>query len=804
MKEITGACDRILEVDLTERRFSLVTVSAADRRLYLGGKGLGVKYCFDRIKPGTDPLGEDNVLAFMMGVLLGTGAPCSGRFAVVTKSPLTGLMVSSSCGGPFGTALKTAGYEGLLIRGRASAPVYLQIDAEGAAFADATGLWGLDTVQTQKAVVHDRACAAVVIGPAGENRVRFANIASGHRFLGRGGIGAVMGAKNLKAVVAKGRDFTIVPKNPARFQKLKAKAERYINANHFTADRFRRFGTNANTLPGNTAGILPVCNFRQGSHPDAHKVSGEALAERYRTIARTCKPCTILCGHMGRFPDGGRHQIPEYETVGLLGLSLGVFDTDAISRWNEICGRMGMDTISAGGTLAWAMEAGEKGLYPTALRFGSVQGVDEALAAMAGRSGAGDEMANGVRWLSERYGGKDFAMHVKGLEMAAYDPRGAWGQGLAYAVANRGACHLSAYVVGLEVLVGVLRPFTTLAKPRFVRFLESVACGINALQTCQFTMFAYMLESPLTKYTPKPLLALLMQYLPVVAIPLTDVSLYAGLWSAVTGTRLFPWEFLKAGDRINVLERWFNTREGIRRKDDTLPERLTSQARADDPLGRTVPLHLMLDRYYRLRGYDANGVPTANTLVDLGIMPKTEERIGNARLQLVTPSQRCLKRAYVGLMLWFMGRAMAAAAKVDREIHQEVARLPEGFCFALSVAPAGPCMLMGKDAAGRLRFLGTRAAHHKVDLHLQIKNIEAAFRMFSFQESTAVAVTRNRLILDGDTACGCTVVRVFNAVEVYLLPKLLARLAVKRYPAWSLARKCLGRIQIYLRAVIGV
>jgi len=804
MKEIIGACDQDLEVELSTRTFTRFTVADSDRRMYLGGKGLGVKYCVDRIKPGADALGEDNVLALMMGVLLGTGAPCSGRFAAVTKSPLTGLMVSASCGGPFGMALKTAGYEGVLIRGKASEPLVLEIDADGVSFTEAAHLWGKDTVATQAALVMQKETAALVIGPAGENLVRFANLASGHRFLGRGGMGAVMGAKNLKAVVARGRSFEILPQNPARFKKLKARAEAYINANTFTADRFRNFGTNANTVPGNSAGLLPVCNFYQGSHPEAQQISGEAMAQRYRTVARTCKPCTILCGHLGRFSDGAKHQIPEYETVGLLGMSLGIFDTDTIARWNDACGRLGMDTISAGATLAWAMEAGEKGLYPTDLRFGSPQGVDEALAAMAARSGAGDELANGVRWLSQRYGGQDFAMHVKGLEMAAYDPRGAWGQGLAYAVANRGGCHLSAYLVGLEVFIGVLKPYTTAAKARFVRFMESVGCAINSLQTCQFTMFAYMLESPLTKYTPKPVLAMLMQYLPVVAIPLTDVSLYSGLWSAVTGIRLFPWDLLKAGDRIHVLERWFNTREGIRRADDTLPAGLLTQARADDPAGRTVPLHLMLDDYYRLRGYDANGVPTADTLAELGIAEAPAQTVGEAVLSLKSPKDRFCKRVYIGLMLWFVGRAMAAASKVDARIQKEVARLPEGFAFALSVAPAGPCMVVGKDGQSRLKFLGTSPAGHKVDLHMQIKNIEAAFRMFSFQESTAVAACRNRLIVDGNVGLGCVVVRILDAVEVYLLPKVLARLAVKRYPAWPLGRKLFGRAMIYLRAIMGI
>jgi len=805
MKEIISTTNRILDVDLTTKEVGEFEVTEEDRRMYLGGKGLGLKYLYDRIPPGTDPLGEGNILAFMMGVLLGTGAPCSGRFSAVTKSPLTGIFTASSCGGPFGMALKTAGYEGMLISGKAPQPIYLNVSDEGVDFLDATDLMGMCTFETQKALNLEKTHGALVIGPAGENRVLFANIASGHRFLGRGGMGAAMGSKNLKAVVARGGTFKMIPANPGKFDKLKKKATAYINANIVTSDLYRNYGTNSGTRFCQKSRILPVRNFKQGSHENALDVSGEAMQKRHKTRYSTCKPCTILCGHKGDFGEGEVRQIPEYETVGMLGFSIGIFDSRLISEFNEICCRTGMDTISAGGALAWAMEAGEKGLFHSQLSFGSPDGVADTLEKMALRKEHGDELANGVRRLSETYGGREFAMHVKGLELSAYDPRGAWGQGLAYAVANRGGCHLSAYLVAMEVFFGLLNPRRSGAKPEFVRFFESVTCCINALHTCQFTMYAYILETPLTKYTPDFLLGFLMQNLPRLAISLTDFGLYTRLWSLATGIRMSNRAFFRAGDRIHVLERYMNTREGISRKDDTLPPRLIKEGRADDDKKLTVPLDSMLDRYYRIRGYDKNGIPTAVTLRKLGILPRERgSAVAEAgKFREVRPGNKPFKSGYVAVMLWFVGKAIQAASRVDREIKEEMNRLPEGFAFSLGVMPDGPAMVVGKDEGGRFKYLGWKHEGKKIDLFLKIKNIEAAVLLFTFQESTSRAVAHDRLVVDGDRGSVCAVVRILDSVEVYLLPKILAQLAVKRYPTWSLGRKVWGRFLVYVRTILG-
>jgi aldehyde:ferredoxin oxidoreductase len=618
-------------------------------------------------------------------------------------------------------------------------------------------------------------------------------------------MGAVMGSKQLKAVVARGRVYKIVPQDPAAFDKVKQKALQYINRNRYTSDLYRNYGTNAGTLPGNAAGFLPIRNFSRGSDARAADISGQAMRERYQTRYATCKPCSILCGHQGTYPGGSVRHIPEYETVGLLGMSLGIFDTDRISEWNDICCEMGMDTISAGSTLAWVMEAGAKGLIDTDLAFGSPAGVSEALRAIAERRGQGDDLANGVRRLSEKYGGRDFAIHVKGLEMAAYDPRAAWGQGLSYAVANRGGCHLSAYLIALEVLEHLLNPHSTRAKPEFTRFFESLTAGINSLHTCQFTMYAYTLEPLLTKYTPNPILGRMMQYLPRIALVLTDFSVYPRLWSSVTGIRMSGRKFMEAGDRIHVLERYLNTREGISRKDDVLPPRLMKERQGDDDRNQPVPIELMLDRYYRIRGYDRNGVPTARTMEKLGLAPKRATGLSGSvpAYREVRPRTSLLKRWYLATMLWFVGRAVQAASRVDREVKAEIDRLPDGFCFALGVAPSGPRMIVGKDRRGRAKYLGWNPAGKRIDLTLTIKHQEAALLLFTFQEGTALSGCRNRQVVDGDLTAACTVVRVLNAVQVYLLPKPLAKLAVKRYPDWTGRRKILGRLRIYWRTLLG-
>jgi len=620
MEEIIGTSNRILEIDLSKGKSSIIEISEKDRAMYLGGKGLGLKIIYDRIKTGIDPLGEDNMVAFMMGVLIGTGTPSAGRFDAVTKSPLTGIMTSSSCGGPFGMALKTSGWDGVLIKGKSKSPVYLVVDSKGVEFKSASKIWGMDIDKAQKAIDH-HGTGSVVIGPAGENLVRFANICSGHRFLGRGGMGAVLGSKNLKGIVAKGKEFKILPVKKAKFDKTRKKLLKYINANDVTSKSYRNFGTNANVNLCNAGGILPVRNFTGGAHGEAHKISGEDMAEKYDTKYSTCKPCSILCGHKANF-DGVVRQVPEYETTALFGSNLEIFEPVKIAEWNDQCSRLGIDTISTAGTIAWTMEATEKGLIKSNLKFGSTDGIKEMIDNISNKKGIGEDLAMGVRFLGKKYGGSNFAMHVKGMELPAYDPRGALGQGLSYAVANRGACHLATSSFAIEVFFKMMRPFAQRGKHHFINFAEDVSSAVNSLHICLFTAFPVELEPPLIKFSPVPVLNAFTTNLTAVAVKFLDVSIWPALWSSVTGLHLGQWSFLKAGHRINILERYMNTREGISRKDDTLPARFLMEGRKCDPLERPVPLEKMLNNYYKLKGFDNNGIPKDKVLKKYGIEKK--------------------------------------------------------------------------------------------------------------------------------------------------------------------------------------
>lgn len=618
LPEMIGPSNKVLEVDLTTRNYSVYQVTDEERKMYLGGKGLGLKLIYDRMPAKIDPFSSENIIAFMPGVLMGTGAPCSGRFSAVTKSPLTGIMDHASCGGPFGMSLKTAGWDGLLIKGKSEKPVYLIITSTGVEFKDASHLWGKDAFETQDLLGKNKNAGAAVIGQAGENKVLFANIVSGKRFLGRGGMGAVMGSKNLKAIYAIGGAYKIVAKEKDKFDKIKKLATKRINANSVTSDMLRRFGTDNLVTYTNIAGIMPVRNFTSGSSDNAYKLSGEYISENFNTKHHTCKPCTILCGKTGKF-NGKDLSVPEYETVGLMGSNLEIFDPVKVAEWNDLCGRFGMDTISMGGTLAWVMEAGEKGLIKTDLKFGSSEGVAQAIEDTAFCRGFGQEMAKGTRALSNKYGGQDFAINVKGMELAAYDPRGSYGMGLNYAVANRGACHLSSTVMAQENFVHVLDPYSTIGKHVWVKFFEDFYCAMNSLHTCTFTSFAYILENPLTKFSGLFYLKMVMGYLYPVATKIADISIYHKFWSTITGMKMSRSEFLKAGERIHILERYMNNREGITAKDDTLPGRLLKEGRKNDPKGRVVPLEKMLKNYYRIRSYDENGKPTAEIMKKLSI-----------------------------------------------------------------------------------------------------------------------------------------------------------------------------------------
>ncbi|MGM0431857.1 MAG: aldehyde ferredoxin oxidoreductase family protein [Spirochaetota bacterium] len=614
----TGVSFHYLVINLAKQSWEVLRLPEKVQRNFIGGKGVGLKLYYDRVRDlsAVDPFGPENLLCFMTSPLLASGAPCSARFEGITKSPLTGVMTASSCGGEFGEACKTAGWDGIVLEGISPEPVVVTVHYEGVEFAPAQQLWGMTTSAVQSALGLGVKDGALVIGPAGEHLVPYANICSGHRFLGRGGMGAVMGAKRVKALVAHGREYAVKPADPLKFEQVKRRSRKYVERNAFT-QQYRSYGTNANMRYAMHGHFAPVENFQRRTDKRIDYLTGQRLNERYRARFSSCRHCAILCGHKGTYPDGVQRQIPEYETTGMFGANIGNYNPDIIGQWNDVMNDLGLDTISTGGTIAWAMEASQKGLFPCELAFGRADNIETVIRQIAYREGIGAQLAEGSRSLSETYGGREFACQVKGMEMAAYDPRGSWGQGLSYAVANRGGCHLASYLVGPETLFKLLNPHTTRSKAFWAVFFENIFSGINSLETCQFMAFSVLLEPFIARITPPSILRFAMTNTPSLAKRLIDWSILSDFYSAVTGYRVSQQDFYTAGERIQVLERHINIQMGLTPEEDTLPQRFLSDGSEGD---EGVDLAPMLKQYYHLRGYDQQGVPTEETLKRLELV----------------------------------------------------------------------------------------------------------------------------------------------------------------------------------------
>ena len=445
----------------------------------------------------------------------------------------------------------------------------------------------------------------VVIGPAGENLVKFSVIASDKRVAGRCGLGAVMGSKNLKGIVARGTHKVMVA-DPNRFQKALKVARKKVRAHDNTGRRLRELGTAQNVRAFGSASIMPVRNFSKSRFEKMEDISAEKIRDSHKIKNHGCPGCPIQCGRIGKF--NSRKLIsPEYETIALMGSNLMVGDLDEIAGWNDRLNRLGLDSISTGGVIGFAMELTEKGMLDTDLKFGESANIEKTIEDIAYRRGLGDELAEGVKRLSEKYGGKDFANHVKGLEIAGYDPRGCTGQGLGYATANCGATHLSGatHAVETDPLGGgeksYLNPHGTKAKAHFVVFLQDVMEMTNSAVFCLQTQYPFLEENFAYKFTPKPILRFVMRNLPTIAIATTDLSDYCALMSGLLGYKIGRKELYRVGQRIFNLERYMNCREGITRTDDTLPGRMLTDA--GEKGWATVELKKMLEQYYRLRGW---------------------------------------------------------------------------------------------------------------------------------------------------------------------------------------------------------
>ncbi len=561
-------------------------------RKYLGGRGLGVKLLYDNLAPGIDALSPDNWLIFAVGPSTATSVPTGGRFVVITKSPATGTVFDAHAGGYLGAQLRRAGLAAVIFTGASKSPVYLWINDDQAEIRDATKVWGKTTDVTTDQLIKetDEKAQVACIGPAGENMINLAAIITDkHRAAGRGGVGAVMGSKKLKALVVRGTKNPGVA-NPERLREAVERARRLIKKNPVTDKSLPVYGTPVLVSVINEAGMLPTYNFQEGTFNDADGVSGEKLLERFSLKPYNCYGCPIGCGRMSRVQGrdvGG----PEFESIWALGPQCGINDLEWIVTANDKCNQLGIDTISVGSTLGCAMELVQKGKLEHSLRFGDTTGILEMIEDIAHAQGLGKELGKGSKVFAESYGVPELAMQVKGLEIPAYDPRGVQGHALGYATSNRGGCHLRSYLIGPEIMgspVLVDRDITD-GKADLVILFQNLSAAMDCMVVCRFTNFAWTVDD------------------------------YAAMVSANTGLEIDGNELLRIGARIWNLERLFNIREGFGKKDDTLPPRFSTPLREGGSRKRVAHIDVMLPEYYAQRGWDKDGRPTDSLLKSLDI-----------------------------------------------------------------------------------------------------------------------------------------------------------------------------------------
>lgn len=624
---IHGYAGRILEVDLASRTHTFKPLDEETARLYIGGKGYGTRLLYDRTPAGIDPLGPENPLIFATGPLNGSVAPQSNRFAVVCKSPLTGGIGNATCGGSFAYGMKRAGIDVLVLEHCSETPVRLEIDGDRneVRFLDASDLWGKGTYATQEALGKKKYHA--VIGPAGENMVLYAGIVSNERIAGRTGVGAVMGSKKLKAISVSG-SRKLDMDDEEKFKEYTKWVREMFRDHPVLGEKLKRYGTAGIVNTTNARNILPTHNFRYGHHADAMNISGEYMEDHDLTgVKSSCIHCPVTCGRDVELEGVGRVKGPEYETVALLGTNLEILDLKKIEEWNYLADDLGMDTISLGAALSFTMELQERGMIEAGLNFGDASGVSDVIKDIAHRRGLGNDLADGVKRMAERHGGHEFAMHVKGLELSAYDPRGSFAQGVEYATTNRGGCHVQGASMYLES-VGPLtiNPQNLKLKADIPILQQNLACAINSMVLCIFTTYG-MIPKQIHNLDPKSMTHKLLSLALENSGPLLRTAMglkgkpmmwYEKWLTYITGTPLSGGHLQEIGGRIFNLERMYNLREGLTAADDTLPPRMLHESTFKH-MTSGHPLPDLLPRYYKLRGWDAAGVPTKRTLERLGV-----------------------------------------------------------------------------------------------------------------------------------------------------------------------------------------
>lgn len=606
---------KVLRINLSNRSSSMETLNARWAKEFIGSRGLGTKYLLEEMDPGVDPLSPENKLIFVTGPLTGTYAPGGGRYMVITKSPLTGAIANSNAGGFFPAELKLAGYDLVIFEGRANTPVSVWIENEKVEILDTPELWGRSTLKTEdliKARTHADAKVAS-IGPAGENMVRFANIINdGGHAAGRSGVGSVMGSKNLKAVAVRGTRGIKVA-NKAGFRKAALNVLEILDDQ--SVQEFHEYGTPGVLSLVNEAGVHPTRNFQQSIFESANKLYGdviEAKLSKRKKRGRACFACPVGCGRATLVTDpnyAGAGKGPEYETIGAFGSACGIHNVFAIAKANYICNEMGLDTISAGMTIACAMELFEKGFLPEEeveynLHFGNEQAMLELLKKIPFREGFGDILAEGSYRLAERYGHVEFSMSSKKQEFPCYDARGLQALSLQYATQSRGGDHIRGETYDIDLFgiydwhitrdknIDHVDPYSIEGKPLMTKEVQDWFATIDCSGMCNFIFTLGANEANL--------------------LALLNTATGAGYGSIA--------EMIKAGERTFNAERIFNLKAGLTVKDDSLPPRMLSEPAPVGPAtGQVACLKKMLPEYYKLRGWDSKGVPTPEKRRELGL-----------------------------------------------------------------------------------------------------------------------------------------------------------------------------------------
>ncbi len=594
---------KLLRVDLTKGKFADVEVSREDQVRFMGGRGLAAKILYEENKPGIDPFDPENRLIIMSGPYTGTVGSFTAFYNVTTKSPLTGAILSAHSGGHWGPMLRKTGYDGIVIWGKSPTPAYLLLTDAGPELKSAADLWGKNVFETIEMLEkkHEKAKAAV-IGPAGEKLVRYAAIMNDmHRAAGRGGVGAVMGSKNLKAIVVHGTKE--VPQ--ADGEKLRETFKTATATVKEKAVAFSKYGTSMVVGITGKAGTIPTRNFQSGNFPEFEKIGGDSFVNNHVMKNTACARCPIHCGKEAKTDKyGSTTEGPEYETLAMFGSNLGNSDLDSIIHANHLCNMYGMDTISCADTIACAYELFEKRIVTEhdtdglQLTWGNAEAMLKLVELTGKREGLGKLIGEGSRRLAAQFGPEAgrYAMNVKGMEFPGYDPRGIQGMSLAFATSTRGACHLRATMYVPELFQGVLDRFTVKGKAKPLKDLQELFTIYDCMVLCKFgarNAFANSWDNMLI------------------------------LCNAATGFGYTLEDLKKVGARVWTVERLFNLREGLSRKDDTLPERLFTLPIPDGPSKGAVvnkdDFEKELDSYYSEWGWTKDGVPTKEALERLGL-----------------------------------------------------------------------------------------------------------------------------------------------------------------------------------------